>query len=186
MSSPDYIVPPRSWAAIGHLTDNIRVQFSLATEPWFPVMDFLERVLDQKMGMVELQLRTKKELSDYEGLTDPRGQFIILREDVYERAWEYDGRARFTVAHELGHFFLHTGISMARATSERHVKPFRRSEPQANQFAAEVLMPRHFMLPTDTVQTVVERHGVSSEAASNRLRYMRGIWALDSEKGSER
>lgn len=174
MSGQNYVVPPWSWAAIGQLTDNIRLQFSLADKPEFPVMDFLERVLDQKLGAVRLEIESEDEMGPYEGLTDPNGAFIALREDVYEKAWAGDGRARFTVAHELGHFFLHTGRPMARATPRASIPLFRLSEPQANQFAAELLMPRRFLNPSDGTHTIATRHGVSVEAARNRLKFMMG------------
>lgn len=178
MSGQNYVVPPWSWEGLGKLTDNIRVQFSLASQPEFPVMEFLETVLDQKLGAVRLEVETMEEMGDYEGLTDPNGQFIRLREDVYEKAWEGDTRARFTVAHELGHFFLHTGQPMARAVPQNTVK-FRLTEPQANQFAAEILMPRNFMRTDDIVPVVMARHRVSQAAASNRIRYMREkVWKL--------
>lgn len=179
MSGQNYVVPPWSWAAIGHLTDSIRVQFSLASKPEFPVMEFLERVLDQKLSAVRLEIESEKEMGQYEGLTDPDGRFIALREDVYYKAWDGDGRARFTVAHELGHFFLHTGRPMARASSRVKVASYRLSEPQANQFAAEILMPRNFIVQQDNVHTLAARHGVSLDAAGHRLRFMRDkIWKL--------
>lgn len=177
MSGQNYVVPPWKWAAIGHLTDNIRVQFSLAGKPEFPVMDFLERVLDHKLGAVRLEIESEEDMGDYEGLTDPNGQFIALREDVYYKAWEGDGRARFTVAHELGHYFLHTGQPMARASSRVKTPPFRLSEPQANQFAAELLMPRGFISAHDTMHTIAQRHHVSLDAARHRLAFMRSkVW----------
>ncbi len=181
MSSQNYVVPARSWDNIGQIADAVRVQFSLSDEPNFPVMDFLELVLFQRMGIVDLRIGTRKEMGDYEGFTDPKGQFIVLREDVYENAWNGNGRDRFTVAHELGHFFLHTGIPMARAASDSSIKPFRLSEPQANQFAAELLMPRQFLNAGDTVQSVIDRHGVSINAAANRIRFMSKKWG--NEKG---
>ncbi|MBZ3693395.1 ImmA/IrrE family metallo-endopeptidase [Phyllobacterium calauticae] len=176
MSSQNYIVPPRSWDNIGAMCDRLRVQFSLAEEPNFPVMQFLEKVLYEKMEMVELRIRSKEEMGAYEGYTDPEGKFIALRQDVYENAWEENGRDRFTVAHELGHYFLHTGMPMARASDDRREKAFILSEPQANQFAAELLMPRCFIELNDTVQTIMSRHAVSNEAAQNRLRFMNSRW----------
>lgn len=174
MSGQNYIVPPRSWDEIGAIADRLRIQFSLSNEPEFPVMEFLEMVLDQRLGSVELQIRDQREMGDYEGLTHPDGDFIILREDVYRDAWLGDGRARFTVAHELGHLIMHTRIPMARATPKRKVAPFRLSEAQANQFAAELLMPRTFMRPDDTISSVTRRHRVSQHAAQLRLRFMMG------------
>jgi len=139
-------------------------------------MEFLETILFQKTGMVDLIIRDSEEMGEYEGFTDPKGQFIILREDVYENAWNGNGRDRFTVAHELGHFFLHTGMPMARASSGDETKPYRLSEPQANQFAAELLMPRTFMGIFDTPQSVATRHGVSIDAARRRLSFMDSKW----------
>ncbi|WLS07170.1 ImmA/IrrE family metallo-endopeptidase [Shinella sumterensis] len=107
-----------------------------------------------------------------EGLTDPNGEFIQIREDVYEAAIAGDGRARFTVAHEMGHFFLHTGIPLARSTKGDGVASYRKSEPQANQFAAEFLMPRKLIHSGITPEQISNAHGVSDEAARNRIRYM--------------
>ncbi|RWM02076.1 MAG: ImmA/IrrE family metallo-endopeptidase [Mesorhizobium sp.] len=177
MSGQNYVVPPWSWADIGRLTDGLRVQFSLADKPEFPVMEFLEIVLDQRLGAVRMEIESEEDMGDYEGLTDPNGDFIALREDVYAKAWAGDGRARFTVAHEIGHLFLHTGRPMARASSRANIPKFRLSEPQANQFAAELLMPRRFMNQLDAVHTVALRHGVSIEAARNRILYMKeSVW----------
>lgn len=176
MSSQNYVVPPLSWDNIGQLSDAIRVQFSLADQATFPVMDFLELVLCQRMGMVDLRIKTQQEMGDFEGFTDPKGKFIILREDVYGNACNDSPRDRFTVAHELGHFFLHTGIPMARASDERRIKDYRLSEPQANQFAGELLMPRQFTSPFDTAEDVMQRHSVSRGAADIRLNFMRKKW----------
>jgi Zn-dependent peptidase ImmA (M78 family) len=140
------------------------------------VVDFIERVLDQQLDMVRFEVEEFSSMKNAEGYTDPNGEFIILREDVYEKGLMLDGRARFTAAHELGHFVLHTNIPLARAPSDAAIKKFRLSEPQANQFAAELLMPRKFLTPSDTVHSIMERHSVSFEAASNRLRYMSHQW----------
>jgi len=104
---------------------------------------------------------------------------------MYEAAWAGDGRARFTAAHELGHLVMHTNIPLARAKPEERIKPFRRSEPQANQFAAELLMPPRFFLLDDDERTVMERHGVSWEAAKNRLEYLRNKEKIPNQKGPE-
>jgi Zn-dependent peptidase ImmA (M78 family) len=60
-------------------------------------------------------------------------------------------RQRFTIAHELGHFLLHKdevhvdrGYSM-RFRSIRSATAEDRAEIEANQFAAELLMPEAFI-----------------------------------------
>ncbi|MER9593187.1 ImmA/IrrE family metallo-endopeptidase [Mesorhizobium australicum] len=67
---------------------------------------------------------------------------------------------------------MHTGIPMARAVGS-NVPPYRLSEPQANHFASELLMPRQFMRPSDTPATVALRHAVSAEAAAIRINFMK-------------
>jgi IrrE N-terminal-like domain len=63
--------------------------------------------------------------------------------------WE---RRRFSVAHEIGHFVLHTGASSGGAVFCRTGdlrpapgSPERLRERQANRFAAELLMPRELV-----------------------------------------
>lgn len=52
-----------------------------------------------------------------------------------------DRRDRFTIAHELGHYFLHY-LHPGHATPERFGRGARnRAETQANYFAAALLMP---------------------------------------------
>ncbi|QGM97696.1 ImmA/IrrE family metallo-endopeptidase [Methylocystis parvus] len=173
MSGTDFIVPARSWDEIGRITNRVREQFNLSLAPVFPVVDFIERVLDHHLGVLQFEVGDRTEMGNAEGLTDPSGEFLELREDVYYAALAGDGRAMFTAAHELGHFWLHRNVALARVSPAEEVKPFRRSEPQANQFAAELLMPRGFFRSSDTEQTVVDRHGVSYDAARNRLKFLR-------------
>lgn len=173
MSGQDFVVPPRSWDDIDAITDRLRLQLGLVDEPFFPVVDVIERVLDQKLNFFRFEVCDCHEMGTAEGLTCPKGTFIALREDVYEGAIGGDGRDRFTAAHELGHRVLHTNVPLARATSSGRVDAFKRSEPQANQFAAGLLMPRKFFQRSDTTMIVMARHGVSQPAADNRLEYLR-------------
>ena len=173
MSGENFVVPPRSWEAIEEITDNLRRAFSLQDEPAFPIIDFIERVLDNSMGALVLEVNDHAEMDGAEGYTDPNGEFIILRDDVYRAGCSGDGRARFTAGHELGHFVLHTNILLARAKPREDIRPFRLAEPQANQFSAALLMPKKFFQTNDTAELVMDRHGVSFEAARNRLNYLR-------------
>ena len=100
-------------------------------------MDILERILHQRFGIVEFEVLSMKDMGDAEGYTCPNGTFICLREDVYEAACMGDSRARFTVAHEIGHLDLHTNVPIYHARSGVSIPPYMLSEPQANQYAAE-------------------------------------------------
>ena len=101
--------------------------------------------------------------------------------------WEHhSNRQRFTIAHELGHFFLHkNGTYVDRSTSAF----FRNSESgsgtlkeerEANQFATALLMPSKWIyreignnnlnLDDDlAVMDLAERFEVSEQAMSFRL-----------------
>jgi Zn-dependent peptidase ImmA (M78 family) len=172
LSGSDFIVPPRSWNDIAAICDDIRAQFGLQDEPRFPVMDFIEKILDQRLGIINFLTGDPKEMGTAEGYTCPQGTFIELREDVYSAAYAGEGRSRFTAAHELGHLAMHTNVPLARAHSSQRVKAYRSSEAQANQFAAELLMPPRFFGVDDDAKSVAKRHGTSLEAASNRLNYL--------------
>ncbi len=173
MSGYNFIVPPRSWAVIESITVQWRESFHLSEVADFPIMDFIEKVLDNKLGWLTLEVEGQQLMGAAEGYTDPNGKFIMLREDVYRGANAGNARDRFTAAHELGHWALHTKVPLARATPEQNIKPFRLSEPQANVFASALLMPRRFFSRSDDEDDVMSRHGVGFQAARNRLEYLR-------------
>jgi Zn-dependent peptidase ImmA (M78 family) len=168
----DFIVPPRRWAEIGGIADNLRHKLGLAEEPRVPVIEIIERVLDHRLGLVRFEVGSKQEMGRAEGYTCPNGDFIMLREDVYAGVCAGEGRPRFTAAHELGHWAMHTNIPLARARKGDGTPSFRLAEPQANQFAAEFLMPECFIDALDDEDDLIQRFGVSWEAARNRLRYL--------------
>ena len=168
----DFIVPPRRWAEIVSLADNLRRQLGQAAVPRVPVIEIIETVLDQRLGLVRFEVGSREEMGRAEGYTCPKGEFIMLREDVYVGVWAGEGRARFTAAHELGHWAMHTNIPLARAKRGDGTPSFRLAEPQANQFAAEFLMPECFIDALDDENDLIQRFDVSWEAAHNRLRYL--------------
>jgi len=171
--SQDYIVPPKQWIEIANVANDLRKRFGLSKDPYFDVMRFIEIVLDQQMGFVRFEVGNREEMNGAEGFTCPSGEFIQLREDVYKGACNGEARHRFTAAHDLGHFLMHTKIPLARAKLNHRIPPYRLAEPQANHFAAEILMPRCFIASNDDRHSISERHGVSLEAAGNRLKYLR-------------
>ena len=170
----DYIVPPRRWADIEKGADKLRDSLNLTNLAYMPVIDVVERVLDQMLGMVEFTVGSREEMNDAEGLTCPMGKFIMLREDVYNEACAGESRARFTTAHELGHWMMHTNIPLARANRGDGTEPYRLAEPQANQFAACLLMPENFINHAfDDERELMIRFGVSFYAARLRLEWIR-------------
>lgn len=64
--------------------------------------------------------------------------------------WHADVRQRFTIAHELGHFRLHSEalfVDGVLRRDEQSSMAIKSHEIEANAFAAELLMPRTLLLP---------------------------------------
>lgn len=92
-------------------------------------------------------------------------------------------RARFTLAHEYGHHRLGHGAAVDRVIDPRSRV---RREVEANQFAAELLLPRAGMegwlraggdpqLDLETLVRLANHYGVSCEVALHRLERLRRV-----------
>lgn len=171
-------VPPLGKKQIRSSAESLRKALGVNANPYFKPVEVIEVVLDQEMEILSFSTDSKSEMPHAEGHTAFGGKEIILREDVYERALAGTPRDRFTAAHELGHWALHSSIEPRMARSKSPTTPaYKCSEWQANQFAAEILMPFEFFLATDSVQLVMKRHGTSYQAAAKRLKeYFKNDW----------
>ena len=93
-------------------------------------------------------------------------------------------RKRFTIAHELGHYFLHLGedgefvdrdanLFRLPSADDRAASPDRRREIQANLFAAALLMPeaelRLYWKERKSIAELARIFQVSPEAMGYRL-----------------
>lgn len=99
---------------------------------------------------------------------------IICNEDI-----THEGRFRFTVAHELGHWLLHPNQSQDFLLTEDNVARHKASpmEAEANAFAGSLLMPRRWFGKhvsgaeplIGNVITAADDFGVSIMAATKRF-----------------
>lgn len=93
----------------------------------------------------------------------PSGVIFVNKNDL-------SVRKRFTVAHELGHYFLHEGKAMVSFRGGRGD-----DETEANRFAAELLMPEdlvrkdHRGRPAVIPRSMAEVFQVSTSAMEIRL-----------------
>lgn len=87
-------------------------------------------------------------------------------------------RDRFTIAHELGHYILHSSFGEKPIKASRFGKPsMERIEWEANWFAAAFLMPADHFRETwarlsGDAACVADRYRVSPQAASVRARVL--------------
>lgn len=135
----------------------------------FPVCDFVERDLASldstfTYDYVETSELPKNTYAYY----DPINNIMKIDEKVYLGACMGNPRDRFTIAHEIGHYFTTNEIMYARSESAS-LPAYMNPEWQANVFAAELLMP------SDKIQNmseneIAERCNVSITAASIALK----------------
>lgn len=100
---------------------------------------------------------------------------------------QYQERKKFTIAHELGHLFLHMGYEIDdelwanQLDKEYYRRGSSEEELQANEFAAALLMPKHLYKKTMDKYTengevntrkIAEFFGVSELAAANRGKWL--------------
>jgi len=100
---------------------------------------------------------------------------------IYVNRADSQQRKLFTIAHELGHFFVHRELCdefidsqfIARTGQER----FTERELEANEFAGNLIMPESKIreriageITADTLQSLAKSFGVSTFAMETRLR----------------
>lgn len=168
-SIEDHKTPPTSWAKIDALADSLRSTLKMDQILKIPIVDIVEKVLYERLEIFEFQVRSCEEMGSAEGLTCPNGNFIRFREDVYKSACKGGARARFTFAHELGHFFMHTNVLLARALPTEKLPAYMSAEKQANRFAGTFLMPAALVTRFHTMEQIMEKFGVSKPAAKFRI-----------------
>ena len=108
---------------------------------------------------------------------------IFLKQSDYDSCVEdTNARSKFTFWHEMGHLFLGHSLTFARGEGieGKEVQAFESSEWQADQFAAEILMPLDIMKAEGLCREdeLVTRFGVSWEAAKVRLKQLRAHGSL--------
>ena len=168
------IAPTLSRENIRMLTRELRKALGVENDPYFPIMEFVELLMPKLYEDFELQICPVSEMKDIHGLTYPERHIIYLREDIYEGACKGHGRDRFTVAHELGHFLLHSPERMvlAKFRGLGETPTYMNPEWQADAFAGELLVPSYLM-SNATAEIIEARCGVSRAAAICQLRKMK-------------
>lgn len=164
MSNTGSIAKPISRREIRRFACEIRKSLGLENIAYFPIMEFLELILPKIMPGFELEILSQEEMGELHGKTCPADKKIYLRQDVYDRACEGQGRDRFTVAHELGHLFYHVPQNIVLARSNCEVRICENPEWQANTFAGELLVPFNFA-GSKTETEIMTACGVSYSAA---------------------
>jgi hypothetical protein len=109
-------------------------------------------------------------LPEAEARAYPRIWTIKIRSGVFEGLLRGDVRARWTLAHELGHITLRHPRRPYRKRIGEEIKGIDRVlEKEANIFATEFLAPTHIAQKYKTVDSIRIAFQISTEAAQHRL-----------------
>ena len=162
-------VPPCSRVEIRNFAREIRKAFHW-DEAYFPVVDIVDLVLPRMDDSFLLVIEEEDVMGADHGRTMPDQNIIMLRQDVYDGACGGRGRDRMTIAHELGHLFIHSGLPLTRRISREEIPPFRSSEWQANCFGGELLISADHVGDCVCANDLVGKFGVSLEAATKQWR----------------
>ncbi|MBC8505051.1 MAG: ImmA/IrrE family metallo-endopeptidase [Chloroflexi bacterium] len=162
---------------IRHLTNKLLEEYGVYQPP-VPIIE-----IAKKAG---LEVRKQKIDSDISGfLFRKSGNAIIGINNHHPET-----RQRFTTAHELGHYLLHSKLRDEVHIDRKFEVKFRDDisshgtvieERESNLFAAEILMPAHFIQNDINANTEIDfdnpefiddlakQYGVSSQAMTFRL-----------------
>lgn len=169
-----YKADPVSRERIRQYVRALKRKVGLENELFFPILPFVENCLPLLIPDFQFEVVPINEMGGKHGETYPSTNIIRIREDVYLRAADGEGRDRFTIAHEVGHLFMHedNAIALCRLAPNQRLKPFEDPEWQADAFGGE-LLASSYLIKGMSEREVQEKCGVSSSAAYVQLSALR-------------
>ena len=149
------------------LKKNVGLEYEL----YFPILSFVENILPILIPDCQFEVVPEAEMGNKHGETYPSKNLIRIREDIYLRAAAGEGRDRLTVAHEVGHLFLHEddSIALCRLEPGDKLKPYEDPEWQADAFGGE-LLASSYLIEGMNSREVEKMCGVSAAAAKVQLK----------------
>jgi Zn-dependent peptidase ImmA (M78 family)/transcriptional regulator with XRE-family HTH domain len=161
-------VPPLPAWQIEEQANRCRTLFLHKEQIWFPIVEVFELALPRVVVDFNLEIFSADEIA-VEGLLLPQSSTIILHENVYDDACAGEGRARFTLCHEFGHFMLHRIFKATLDTQKRRgYHSYEDSEWQADRFAASLLSARAHAGGFQSISELANKCGMSHKAAAVR------------------
>lgn len=154
----------------------LKKEVGLQNVLYFPVLQFVENVLPVLVSDFQFEVVTESEMGNKHGETYPSKNLIRIREDIYLRAAQGEGRDRLTIAHEIGHLFMHEddAIALCRLAPDERLKPFEDPEWQADAFGGE-LLASSYLIEGMSADEVAAKCGVSMSAARVQLNALRKL-----------
>jgi len=166
-----FYVPPKSVEAIRSAAERLR---PILVPDGAPDLENFVQSLEEQFGISYDVVEDHLLPPGVEALCLPERPEIVFSATAYDGVIRNDGRARFTVFHELGHLLLlHSRTFHRGLTGQPEL--FENSEWQADQFAAEMLMPLSVIRSRNLSEAgeLQREFKVSYSAASKRLKQLK-------------
>ena len=164
MGGSTYIANPMSRKDIFKIARIVRLFSNRDSEVSFDVVRFLEHDMLNFDPDFYVQIVPDGDMGVKHAEACPSEHTIRIAESVYIRAVAGSGRARGTIAHEIGHYIMHDGTSVRCARTHELVPTFQDPEWQAKVFQSALLAPEH-IIRNMTVDEVSIKCGISWDAA---------------------
>jgi hypothetical protein len=167
-SGMGYRVPPLKIANIRTHALAVRGKLVASNDAFFGMEHFIESLINYG---ITCDVVDEDELPfGIEACCVPERLLITFSNTTYEKACNDDPRARFTVIHELGHILLAHTRTFNRDRGGK-IEAYEDSEWQADQFAAEFLMPLTHIVANGfkTADELILNYQVSAPAAERRI-----------------
>lgn len=179
------IVPPQSYKSIGTESEKL-LQILYPQGLQSPCSIPIIKIVNDNMIFEELtgfRLVVDDLTPGVLGQTDFSQNLITIPSEIFYAALAGDGRARFTIAHEVGHVWLHNNYfqgcileNKVAVANRSNIRTFEDPEWQAEAFASAILMPASMVKQSRQqglkIQDIQDRFEVSHKAVVKRLEKM--------------
>lgn len=183
----NYYIEAKSRGDLRAIAYQIRVAFGLENQVYFPIVKFMEHMMEVVFDNYEWEIIKDDELPPHQDavteMENGKGT-VKIKESVYYGACEGNGQHRMTIAHEIiGHFIpiCVLGFKLYHSTGNEKIKQYCDPEWQAKCLAGEFMMPYH-LVKDYTPNQLVKECGVSKAAAECQRNVFRKETTNEKEK----
>ncbi len=167
------MAPPLSRKAIENFASYVRQELGMGNELYIPIIKIIEHIIPQMDETFQVVTLYEDEMFGEYANYCPQTNTLSIRQDVYLAACNDDPRHRFTIAHELGHYFMHDeSTRFSRCPRNATIPSYRDPEWQANVFASSFLMPKD-LIRGMSANEIVTSCKTSLQSAEIALKYIK-------------